>query len=71
MSVTARFKVDQITEADHGTEVALSAVTDDREENKTWSQYTPAGNLHMTITNPAASSFFEVGEEYQLEFTKV
>ena len=50
--------------------VQLDAVTNDSEENKSWSEYTPSGSLSMTISNPSAQDFFELGQEYFLDFTK-
>ena len=48
-------------------EVTLAAVMGD--ENKEWSQWTPSGNLSMTINNPKALEQFEVGKDYFLDFT--
>jgi len=39
------------------------------EENKPWSQYTPCGQLQMTITNPAALGAFEPGKAYYLDIS--
>jgi hypothetical protein len=51
-------------------EVRLMAVYDDGvEENKSWSKYTPNGNLSMTITNQAAIDAFELGKSYFVDFT--
>ncbi len=39
-------------------------------ENTDFTKYTPSGRLEITITNNVpASDFFEVGEEYYLDFT--
>ena len=49
--------------------VTLTAVTDGSEENKSFSKYTPSGNLNMTVSyDTPASSFFEQGVEYCLTF---
>lgn len=48
-------------------EVTFQAVAG--EENKEWSKWTPAGQLTMTINNPAALAQFEVGRDYFLDFT--
>lgn len=69
MSVTAKFKVsDVVSRASYPTckEVTLHAVAG--EENKPWSEYTPAGTITMQITNPAAHGQFEVGKTYLLTF---
>lgn len=39
--------------------------------NEVWSKYTPAGELRMTVTNPAAIDFFALGDAYYLDFTPV
>jgi hypothetical protein len=41
---------------------------DPESENKQWSQWTPAFNLDMTITNPAAFDSVKSGEEFYLHF---
>ena len=40
------------------------------EGNSDWSKWTPAGELSMTITNPAAVDQFEIGSVYRLTFDK-
>ncbi len=50
--------------------VALRPVYGDTPENKTWSKYTPSGEVKLYITNPAAADAFEVGEEYFVDFSK-
>jgi hypothetical protein len=68
MSVRAKFKCWSNNE--YG-QVTLQAVTAyNSEENKTFWQYTPIGNISLTITNPDALNQFEVGEEYYVDFTK-
>jgi hypothetical protein len=69
-SVRAKFAVTSVEEFSGGKNVRFSAVTTGSDENKSWSQYTPSGELTMGITNPAAEQFFEVGQEYYLDFTK-
>ncbi len=39
--------------------------------NEEWSKATPAGSVELTITNPAALSFFVLGGEYVATFTRV
>lgn len=42
----------------------------DGEENKSFTESTPGGNLSMQITKTAkASEFFEQGENYYLDFS--
>jgi hypothetical protein len=73
MKVRAKFTVNSIQH--HHTqqadavcaEVKLAPVYGD--ENKPWSQYTPQGQITMTITNPAAVAAFELGKPYFVDFT--
>ena len=51
--------------------LAFQAVTDESEENKSWSKWTPSAHLSMSITNPAAFDKFEEGKEYFLDFIPV
>ncbi len=39
--------------------------------NKSWSKWTPSGQLSITITNPDAIDAFEKGNAYYLDFTPV
>ena len=67
----AKFKVGSTTNfGNNNVQANLSAVTNDSEENKSFSKYTPNASLQMHITNPEALDFFEPGEEYILEFRK-
>lgn len=38
-------------------------------EDQRYARYTPAGNLSITVTNPAV--LFEPGKSYYLDFTRV
>lgn len=71
-SVRAKFKC-VAKEADPSVEdqvhLKFLAVYEDEGVNKTWSKWTPAGDLTMSITNPSAHAKFEVGKEYFLDFT--
>lgn len=42
----------------------------DSEENKSFSKWTPQGSIEMTITNPAAIDFFELGAPYYIDFVR-
>ena len=44
---------------------------DQEEINRSWSKYTPSGQLHMSITNPTAIDLFEKGKAYYLDFSPV
>lgn len=52
--------------------VSFEVVTDDGcEENKTFSKFTPAGQLGLTVSyDTPASDFFEVGKEYYLDISE-
>lgn len=39
------------------------------EANKPWSQYTPCGQLQLTITNPDALGAFKPGEVYFIDIS--
>lgn len=72
MSVKAKFKIEGLvdytksTDRDPAIHVFMSAVTSDSEENKTWSKWTPSGNLELYITNPECFNKFTIGKEYYL-----
>jgi hypothetical protein len=76
-TVRAKFFVEDIRHSDiPGTEQYASITMrpvfgtyGDGEVNKTWSKYTPSGQLQITITNPAAIDAFEKGKAYYLDFT--
>ena len=81
MSVQAMFYVKEINHRATGqpeqvnVEVKLSAAFGSYlnglpEGNSDWSKWTPAGELSMTITNPAAVDQFEIGSVYRLTFDK-
>lgn len=69
--VRAKFKVRSVekTPDGEGEQVMLMAVTDDSPENKTWSKYTPAGQITMTINNPECFGKYVPGKEMFVDFT--
>ncbi|MEI9856384.1 hypothetical protein [Enterobacter mori] len=69
MSVRAKFHCHFIQKADGDSlrTIHMSPVTADTEENKSWSKYTPGGQLQMVISNPAAFELFEQGKEYFID----
>lgn len=70
-SLLAKFKVGSVTNfGNQNVEANLSAVTNNSEENKTFSVYTPNATVRIHITNPDALDFFEAGAEYVCEFKK-
>ena len=70
MSVRAKFRVHSVTPTSSESQsVALHPVYSGSEENKSFSKYTPSGELRMDISNPALIGFFEPGKEYYLDIT--
>lgn len=73
MKVRAKFKVDgikQVAWSQQARVVELSAVSaDDTPENERYHKYTPSGAINLTIDNPPAADFFELGKTYYLDFT--
>ena len=71
----AKFKVLSVDKSNSWTPsvfLHLEAVTDqDTEENKTWSKYTPSGQLNMTITNEELFDSFSVGQEILLTLSEI
>ena len=70
--VRCKLYVAEIAQFAHDPEqrkIVLMAVTRG-EENKEWSKYTPNGRLELSIKNPAASEFFEIGKEYFVDITE-
>lgn len=51
--------------------VSFTPVISGSEENKSFSKYTPAGSVSLSISyETEASNYFEEGQEYYLDFTK-
>lgn len=73
-SVLAKFKVGSVTNfGNNNHQVAMSPViasSNDTDENKSFSKYTPSGKIEMHISNPECIGFFEAGDEYYVEFKK-
>lgn len=71
-NVIARFYIDSVTRRaynpDH-VEVVLKAAGRG-DQNKTWAQYTPSGELKMQINNPPAAAFFaeRLGQDVEMTF---
>lgn len=71
--VTAKFKVQQVSDFGAYRQVFLSPVysPDKASPNYSWSQYTPSGKMEMTITNPGAYEQFAVGKSFLMTFEEV
>jgi len=50
------------------SQITLGAVSD--AENKTWSKWTPMGEIRLTINNPEALKTFEIGKFYFVDFNE-
>jgi hypothetical protein len=73
MSVVARFFVQEVRlHAGHtGRTVVLSAATRGP-ENKVWSQYTPSGQITMSVNGTAGDWFQDrLGKEIGITFTDI
>lgn len=70
--VRAKFNCHYIqkNEESRGITVNMLAVTDGSEENKSFSEFTPSGQLSIVIDKGEAKEYFEEGKDYYLDFTK-
>lgn len=74
--VRAKFSVGNILKDSYGSVVvkmwAVYRGDESSPENESFSNSTPSGNVELTITNPAASEFFEklAGKYVYLDFTE-
>lgn len=70
-TVLAKFKVASVTNFSNSNhQVSMSPVTSGSEENKSFSMYSPSGEIKLHITNPDCLGFFEPASEYYVEFRK-
>lgn len=74
MSVRAKFRCNSVEDYGQSKKVNLAPVCADKmgdtPENNSFTKWTPAGALWMTIDNPHASIQFEPGKDYYLDFTE-
>lgn len=72
MSVKARFWVREITKYGNAanTRVVLAPVTRQSPDNIEWSQYTPSGEIWLSVTTKGAQEWFEerVGKDVAITF---
>ena len=78
MTVRAKFRVTgiELYESPKGSgNVKLVAGNDKEGDNKDWSQWTPNGQIQMTITNPDAFKVFmdafNAGKRFYVDFNEV
>jgi hypothetical protein len=69
MSVRAKFRVVSNEQSGETVSIRLSPVQSGSEENKEFFKYTPGGEIHLSVVNPAASEQFKIGEEMYVDFT--
>jgi hypothetical protein len=69
LTVRAKFVVAAVTARQGSRDVELVAVTSGSDENKSFWQYTPAGNIKLSVVNEAAAAQFQPGQEYYVDFT--
>lgn len=67
-TIRAKFYCQAAIKDGENEQVDLNAVYDDA--NKSWSKWTPAGQLRLTINNPDAQGKFKVGKTYFLDITE-
>ena len=67
--VRAKFYVYEVAKTVGGGRVRLMPVTRGA-DNKEWASATPSGSIEMTIKNELAVDFFDVGEEYFIDFSR-
>ncbi len=71
MAIRAKFQCQEVAKTTDVTRVKLTPVTGNTDDNKSWSKWTPAGQIDMLITNPDAADAFVPGEEYFVDFKSV
>lgn len=70
-TILAKFKVGSVTDfANNNNEVKMTPVVGGSDENKSFSQYTPSGDIRLMINNPDTIGFFVAGQEYYVTFSK-
>jgi hypothetical protein len=69
MNVRAKFKVTSVEHMEGGqASVKLTAVHGN--DNRTWTKWTPSGELRLSITNPGATEQFKPGAFVFLDFSE-
>jgi hypothetical protein len=72
--VEARFTLNEKKEIWQGMpgsrccQMLFAAVYGNGKGNESWSKATPSGQLTISVTNPSAIDFFELGKTYRLMF---
>lgn len=68
-TVRAKFKCRAVTKEGENNRVVLGAVTDGSEENDSFFQYTPGGEIDLQVISGDTASRFEEGKEYYVDFS--
>jgi hypothetical protein len=69
MNVRAKFKVVSVTHFENDqAQIKLAAIHGN--DNRSWSKWTPSGDLTMSCTNPEATKQFIVGSCVFLDFSE-
>ena len=69
-SVTAKFLCDSTKIYKDGGEVVLKPVTNGSDENKTFFEYTPSGEISLRLIKKETLDFFIPGKAYYINFTQ-
>lgn len=69
-NIIAKLHCESVITSGDSQDVKFRAVSDDSEENKSFSKWTPSATLEMNITNPAALGAFEAGRDYLVTITE-
>lgn len=68
--IRAKFVVQQIARSTYGHSVRLSPVTSGSEENRSFFQATPGGQIELTVVKKETVDLFgEPGDEFYVDFT--
>lgn len=73
MNIAARMKCQRLEKTVDAEYITFTAVysADRSDPNYTWSQFTPSGELKLTVTNKDVWGRFIPGDTYQINFEKV
>lgn len=69
--VRGKFTCTKAVDTSYGKEVSFWALYSNNPEDNQYSQATPSGQITMLVSNPSAKDFFQAGNKYYLDFTKV
>ncbi len=71
IKIKAKFRCIEVHDRGHHKKVDLKVVTSDSEENKSFANYTPEGEMTITVNeDTAAYNFFQPTQEYVLTIEK-